>query len=171
MAQRFKPPKYCFCPLCGTRLVKREDLGRAKREKCPACGWVYYPHPFLSATVLIYKKEKILLVKRGEAPKKGCWQLPGGFVEFGEMPPKTAIREIEEETGLKIKIEKLVYLDLIEDDPRGTILGFIYQAKILSGKLKKNKEIAEIGFFSPKSLPKIAFKIHQRFLKKLWRQA
>ncbi|HUS51899.1 MAG TPA: NUDIX hydrolase [Candidatus Bathyarchaeia archaeon] len=166
MAENKKTPKYSFCPLCGTRLVKRKDFDQTRRHLCPGCGWVYYPHPFLSATVLICKGDKVLLVKRNQTPKKGLWQLPGGFVEFGEMPQETAVREVKEETGLKIKIEKLAHLEMIDDDPRGIILGFVYQAKIKKGKLGKDKEISAVDFFSLEKLPKIAFKIHHRLLAK-----
>ncbi len=167
MAKRLKPPKHRFCPLCGKKLEKRADVDRTKRDICPDCGWVYYPYPYLSVTVLIRQNDQVLLVQRGEEPKKGLWQLPGGFIEFGEMPAETAAREVREETGLEIKVGDLIHLELIDDDPRGTILGFVYQGKVLGGKPRKDDEIAELKFFTLNSLPKLAFKIHRRLLRQL----
>ncbi len=167
MVKNLKPPTYHFCPLCGKKLVKRKDLDRSKRDVCPGCGWIYYPIPYISTTVLIRKNGQVLLVKRGEEPKKGLWQLPGGFIQFGERPSLTGKREIKEELGLEIEIGDLIHLDLITDDPRGTILGFVYEAKIISGKIRKGREIAEVDFFPLVKLPKLGFEIHRQLLRKL----
>jgi ADP-ribose pyrophosphatase YjhB (NUDIX family) len=43
----------------------------------------------------------LLLIERGDDP--GCWALPGGFVDAGELPSRAARREVEEETGLKLR--------------------------------------------------------------------
>jgi 8-oxo-dGTP diphosphatase len=59
---------------------------------------------------LIKKDNKILLLQRGEtAPTNPLlWDLPGGLVDYGEMPDDAIIREIVEETNLKIRNLKLV---------------------------------------------------------------
>lgn len=167
MAKKLKPPKFIFCPFCGEKLVKRADKDRARRDICPSCGWVYYPKPGLTVSVLIRQDKKVLLVKRGHSPKKGLWQLPAGFMEFGETPSRTGIREAKEEVNLDVKIGNLIGLDLVTDDSRGTILGFIYEAKVIGGKLKPGDDSVEARFFEPHSLPKIAWQNHRRVLQKL----
>lgn len=167
MAKKLKPPKFIFCPICGKKLVKRADKDRARRDICPSCGWVYYPKPGLAVSVLVRLDKKVLLVKRGHSPKKGLWQLPSGFMEFGEVPPQTGIREAKEETNLDVKMGNLIDINLVTDDPRGTILGFIYEVKVVGGKLKPGDDSVETRFFSLDNLPKIAWENHRGVLAKI----
>lgn len=53
--------------------------------------------------VFIFKDGKFLMGKRRNAHGDGTWSIPGGHLEFGESFEDTAIREVMEETGLKIK--------------------------------------------------------------------
>jgi 8-oxo-dGTP diphosphatase len=57
----------------------------------------------VGAGVFIFKKGKFLMLLRKGAHGGGTWSVPGGHVEFGETFEETAVREVEEETGLKIK--------------------------------------------------------------------
>lgn len=167
MARKTRSPKFIFCPFCGEKLVKRADKDKAKRDICPSCGWVYYPKPGLTVSVLIRQDKKVLLVKRGHSPNKGLWQLPAGFMEFGETPQEAGIREAKEETNLDVKMENLIGINLVTDDPRGTILGFVYEAKAIGGKLKPGDDSVEVRFFSLDNLPKIAWQIHRKVLREL----
>lgn len=64
----------------------------------------------------------LCLLKRENEPFSGCWELPGGFAEYGENVELTAFKEAEEETGLKIDIEGLVCIYSEPNrDPRGHI--------------------------------------------------
>jgi len=47
-------------------------------------------------------------VKRKHDPFKDCWAFPGGFVDYGENPEKSVLRELEEETNLKGTLKRLV---------------------------------------------------------------
>jgi ADP-ribose pyrophosphatase YjhB (NUDIX family) len=80
----------------------------------------YPPQPLVGVTVLIVnEKEEILLVKRRNEPGKNLWSFPGGLIELGESIKKTAEREVKEETGLKIKVRKLLdALDVIVKDKK-----------------------------------------------------
>lgn len=51
---------------------------------------------------------RLLLIKRGHEPGKGLWSLPGGRVEAGETDEQAVIREVREETGLTVAVERLV---------------------------------------------------------------
>lgn len=51
------------------------------------------------------KDDKVLLIKRVKPPYAGCWGLPGGKVDYGEHPKDTAVREVEEETGIKCEFD------------------------------------------------------------------
>jgi 8-oxo-dGTP diphosphatase len=50
-------------------------------------------------------RDRLLLVRRGTEPGRGLWSVPGGRVEPGETPAAAAVREVEEETGLRVRVE------------------------------------------------------------------
>src|SRR4051812_20101209 len=61
-------------------------------------------HPQLAVSAVIFRDDKILLVRRARSPGKGFYSLPGGRVEFGESLHTALHREVDEETGLRIEI-------------------------------------------------------------------
>jgi len=73
-----------------------------------------YPKlPMVAVGAVVKKGNSIILVKRTHEPGKGFWSIPGGLVELGE-PVKDAVkREVKEETGLKVEIDKLI--DVIDN--------------------------------------------------------
>ena len=69
----------------------------------------YPKHPIVGVGILIIKdRDKILLVKRENEPGKGRWSIPGGLLELGERVRDGAKREIKEETGLDVEIDRLI---------------------------------------------------------------
>lgn len=58
--------------------------------------------PFVTVDAVVTAAEHVLLVERGQAPGKGLWALPGGFLEPRERVLQGAIRELREETGLAL---------------------------------------------------------------------
>jgi len=73
-----------------------------------------YPKlPMAAVGAVVKKGNSIILVKRTHEPGKGFWSIPGGLVELGE-PVKDAVkREVREETGLEVEIDKLI--DVIDN--------------------------------------------------------
>ena len=64
-----------------------------------------YPRPAVTADCVVITREadpKVLLIQRGFDPYKGCWAFPGGFMNMDETTEQCAVRELEEETGLKL---------------------------------------------------------------------
>ena len=77
--------------------------------------------------VLFDNQRRVLLIKRKNAPYRGCLALPGGFVEVGEQTEDACRRELLEETGLKVG--ELRLLDVYSDsarDPRGHTCSIAY---------------------------------------------
>jgi 8-oxo-dGTP diphosphatase len=119
--------------------------------------------PLLTVDGVIILNGKIVLIKRKNEPYRGSFALPGGFVEIGETTEEAVKREVMEETGLLIKILKLVgvYSDLSRD-PRGHTVSVAYLA-VGKGKPRADTDAADVGCFDPGNLPELAFD-HQRII-------
>ena len=123
--------------------------------------YVYeWPRPMVTvdAAVLRFLKDdiKVLLIKRGKEPFKGCWALPGGFVEMDEELEDAAVRELKEETGVSgIKLEQLRTYGTVGRDPRGRQISVVFRG-ISRGKekIKAGDDAAGAKWFSVKKLPK-----------------
>ena len=68
-----------------------------------------YRNPALAVDAAGRRGAEVLLIQRGNEPWKGASALPGGFVDYGEDPRDAVLRELEEETGLKGHIIRLLY--------------------------------------------------------------
>ena len=76
----------------------------------------------VDAVIVDRKMENIVLINRKYPPCAGQLALPGGFIEHKESPKEALIREVKEETGLDITVErKIGYYDKKGRDPRGLI--------------------------------------------------
>ena len=103
-----------FCYYCGEKLIEKSFQGRMHRY-CQNCDRIHYENPLPAvATLVVNNANQLLLVKRSVEPAKGEWCLPGGFIETDESIEEAALRELEEETGIKGTIE-----GLLKDLPRG----------------------------------------------------
>lgn len=109
--------------------------------------------------IILNDKKEILLTRRNIKPFKGYWVIPGGHVKYEEKVENAMMREVKEETGLSVKIIKLlgVYSNP-KRDPRYHIVSVIFLAKPVCGAPKTNKEVSEIRYFKLNELPsKIGF--------------
>ena len=120
------------------------------RLVCKGCGFVFYLDPKVVACTLTEMDRGILLLKRAIEPQKGKWVMPGGYVDRGEEVPAAAVRETEEECGLKTRILDLLgvysYTGLIP-------VVVVYLAEVVSGELKAGDETAEARVFAKSGIP------------------
>ncbi len=147
----------------------REDLEKP-RMVCPKDGWVYYPRVAASACAVIIRDGKMLLVKRNRDPYKGTWTFPAGFLDYGEHPKETVIREVKEETGLDV--EDIELMDVLQsvDDPRepGHLL-FFYKVRVGDDEIKNGdmEENSDIEWFNISDPPEIGWVAQKQVLKQL----
>jgi 8-oxo-dGTP pyrophosphatase MutT (NUDIX family) len=101
--------------------------------------------------IAIIHKGKILLAKRSDVE---AWSLPEGRVEAGESVAAAAVREALEETGLLVKLDRLVGIYYMPHWKYGDNHEVIFAASVISGEINPlPEEIVEAGFFSPQELP------------------
>lgn len=104
--------------------------------------------PRLAVDVVILTGDGFVLVKRKNEPYRGRWSLPGGFVRYGETVEDAAKREAKEETGLTVRLKRLlgVYSDP-RRDPRGHVVSVCFLAERIGGKLAASSDAADVKVF------------------------
>ena len=121
-----------------------------------------YPRPAVTADCVVMTTETIphvLLIERGFEPYKGCWAFPGGFMDMDETTEQCAIRELEEETGLKIScIHQIGAYSKVDRDPRGRTITVAYLAIVDEPvSVKGQDDAAKAQWFPIDALPPLAF--------------
>ena len=121
-----------------------------------------YPRPAVTADCIVITKEpdpKVLLIERGDEPFKGCWAFPGGFMNMDETTEQCAIRELEEETGLRVsEVHQIGAYSKVDRDPRGRTITVAYLA-IVDEPIAVNgqDDAAKAQWFPLSALPELAF--------------
>ena len=125
-----------------------------------------YPRPMLTADCVVVRSgSEVLLVRRGGEPFKGCWALPGGFMEMDETIEHCAVRELEEETGLRFAEQDLRLVGVYSApgrDPRGRTVTAAFRVecgerRAESGEAVAGDDAAEVCWWPLAALPPLAF--------------
>jgi len=141
-----------FCPLCGGQFENRLlKAGEPERLVCTQCGFVFYLDPKVAVgTIIRDDAGDLVLVRRAIEPGYGKWVFPGGFVDRGEEVQVAAIREAREETGLEIRIDRLI--NVYSYAGRVPVI-IVYAATMTGGCLGCDEESLEARFFAPDAIP------------------
>lgn len=109
--------------------------------------------------IIFNKEQKVVLLQRRDIP---VWVLPGGGIEAAESAEQAVIREVEEETGLQVSIERKIaeYLPI----NRFTSSSTIFVCTIQGGDLRNSLESRKVAFFSTTQLPTLLFHYHRQWL-------
>jgi len=123
--------------------------------------YVYeWPRPMVTVDAAVFGffagKAKLLLVNRKWEPYKGCWAIPGGFIEIDEELEDAVARELEEETGLAdVQLEQMRTFGTVGRDPRGRQITVVFMG--IAGKGQKRvrggDDAAAARWFDIEKLP------------------
>ncbi len=113
--------------------------------------------PVAAVGAVVWKENRVLLIRRGKAPRKGFWSLPGGRQQWGETVYEAVAREIREETNVVIRIiDVAAVVDLIHRDDAGaiehhfTVIDVV--AEWVSGDAVAGDDAAEVAWAAPDEL-------------------
>jgi ADP-ribose pyrophosphatase YjhB (NUDIX family) len=122
------------------------------------------------AAVVTSGDGRLLLQRRSD---NGLWAVPGGAVEIGESVSAAIVREVLEETGLTVAIERLVgvYSEPVHQVVRyadGNVVHYIitlFACRILEGTLQTCAESLDLQFFDPARLPADTVAMHRMLIR------
>jgi ADP-ribose pyrophosphatase YjhB (NUDIX family) len=144
-----------FCSACGAELPSRPPV------TCASCGTSHYLNPWPCANGVVVRDGRVLLGRRAHDPWRGLWGSPGGFCELGEHPADTVVREVREETGLDVEVERYLgtWVDVYANDPGEQDAGVINVAYYTATPVGDGRprlepaEVSELGWFAWDELP------------------
>jgi ADP-ribose pyrophosphatase YjhB (NUDIX family) len=117
-----------------------------------------------SAIIFSEGREKILLTRRTD---NGRWCLPGGAMEAGESLMEGCAREVMEETGLQVKVGRLIAVystphRILEyaDGNRRQLVSHSFEVEVIGGALTLSDETTEFGYFTVEEIAKLDLMEH-----------
>lgn len=117
------------------------------------CGDEGYQTPKIDTRAAIFKDDKVLLVRESD----GRWTLPGGWCEFNLTPAENVVKEVKEEAGLDVTVDKLVAVHDRERRNADTyifgVAKFFFLCSELGGEFTANIETIESKYFAEDELP------------------
>lgn len=125
-----------------------------------------YPRPAVTVDCVIFaqqdspNKPSILLIQRAHPPFEGMWALPGGFVDENETVEQAALRELEEETGVKnVHVHQFYTFSLPGRDPRGWTISIAHWAvvQLADCQVSAGDDAQQAQWFALDQLPALAF--------------
>lgn len=146
-----QPADYRFCPRCGGVLDLRSlKAGEPERLVCRACGFVFFLDPKVATGVIFPLNGGIVLAQRAIEPRYGKWVFPGGYVDRGESLEAAALREVQEECGLDVRLTRLLG---VYSYPGNAVIVIVYAGEVTGGALRIDEESLDARPFAPAEIP------------------
>lgn len=153
-----------YCPNCRCKLKEREIGGKMKLA-CPRCPYVFWNNPLVVSIGIVPSPDGkgMLMIKRAIPPKIGMYALAGGFLEPREDPEQGVVREVFEESGLRVRVIRLLWMVGL---PQANEILVFFLCEVVGGELTKSEETSEVAFFPNDQLPAdIAFPTHEQAIR------
>ena len=149
-----------FCPRCGAELKPSDD-----HLACGTCGERYWANAIPGVQGILERDGRVLLARRAHDPRKGHWDLPGGFVNETEHPLDALRREFREETGLDVHSPEFLRIDIEPYDHRHVFsVTWIVHSE---GEPVAADDVEELRWFARDELPEMAFP-GQELVLRVW---
>lgn len=122
-----------------------------------------WPRPAVAVDTAVFRRRagalEVLLIQRRNEPFKGRWCLPGGFLDEDEAAEDAALRELREETGLRLSaLEQVHAFSEPDRDPRGHVVSITHAAVISGARaVRSGSDAVGVGWFDVKRLPLLGF--------------
>jgi len=146
-----------FCSYCGNSILQKQQDDKM-RDYCPHCNVFFYENPLpVASTVVVNEKREVLLVKRKKDPYRGMWCLPIGFAESGEDMREAALRELEEESGIRGEIVRLIDVDTVENYFYGSLAIVTYEVRMTGGTIQPGDDASDASYYPITELPELAW--------------
>jgi ADP-ribose pyrophosphatase YjhB (NUDIX family) len=100
--------KNSCCSYCG----KRFPVAELWPITCQSCGNTNYINPIPVVVMLVPVGDGLVVARRNIEPQKGTLVLPGGYLDLGETWQEGAVRELYEETGIKVSVGEISLYDV-----------------------------------------------------------
>jgi 8-oxo-dGTP diphosphatase len=116
--------------------------------------------PRVGVACVVMRAGRVLLIRRQRSHGAGSWSTPGGHLDFGETPAACAIRETEEETGIRVgRVEFLAITNDVFVDAGKHYITVWMRGDAADGDacIRDPAEVAEVGWFDPAALPSPLF--------------
>lgn len=137
---------WCVCPRCAATLAWLGD-----HFECPACDGHYWANSLPGVQGILERGGRVLLARRAHEPRRGHWDLPGGFLNETEAPEDGLRREFLEETGLDVQPVELMRIDVEPYDGRHVFsVTYIVRGE---GEPAPADDVDELCWFGPDELP------------------
>lgn len=161
-----------YCTFCGEQLILKTLLDKTKEKYCQKCDHVFFDAPLSAVIVAITNGKKILLA-RNVGWQHPYWGLVAGYVKNGETAEEAAIREVQEEVGLKLDCLKILRTySKPNTDKRSNLLMIGFTAETKKTRIRKCKELEKAAWFSlDKPLPMRSTAIATQIVREVYPMA
>ena len=153
-----------YCCYCGAGIARSEIEGK-ERDRCTGCAAVFYENPLPVVSCIVVNEDRsVLLIRRKKEPYRGMWCLPIGFAESGEDMRDAALRELEEEAGVRGSIVRLIDVDTVDNYFYGPLAIVTYEVRVTGGLLAPGDDADDAGYFPITECPPLAWSSNEKAL-------
>ena len=158
-----------YCHRCGGELGTNEWEGR-EHPWCSECEVLFSQNPVAGAHVVVHDDDHVLLLDEDIPQHEELWSLPGGFARYDDGPAETAVRELEEEAGLRADPDDLSFLNIIhaEFPHLGLyLIGYEVDRSKVSGELTPEFEGFEAAYVPIEEIRESTDRIRESDLERI----